>query len=116
MSLSKCTNGSKNTTHGACAGQAIEHGQNNVSLGFSSGPSGDFDDTVCLGTNARANRSGQLAIGSAHNPLVVSKHVGEEGDAQEVPKNPQLYLSIVLNGEEFLMPLYKPIVETQAIA
>jgi len=110
MALCRSVTASKNTVVGAGAGGAIVDGEGNVAVGFQSGPLTDLQNTLCLGTGARAMVSGDLALGSPQHPLSLGKLVGGEGDANVAP-TPQMYLTIVVNGERYLLPLYKPPVQ-----
>lgn len=108
MTLSRCVGGSRNAVVGSMAGTNIVEGHSNVALGFGSGPQTDLQDTICLGTGARATQSGEWALASAQHPVLTCKQVGEGGDASDLPGPPQLYLSVLVNGERYLLPLYKP--------
>lgn len=107
MSLCKCNGGTKNTALGGQSGANIVEGQCNVAFGFQAGPATDLEDTICIGAGARATHSGELCLASAGHPLITSKMVGDNGDAAPAPQ-PQLYLTVIVNGERYLLPLYKP--------
>jgi len=108
LSLQKCINGTANTVCGTNAGTNILSGQNNTAVGYQSGPSSeDISDSICIGSGSKAEISGELSIGSMHHPVNTTKHVGDAGNASKLPLSPQDYLKITLNGEQYVIPLYR---------
>lgn len=100
--------GSKNSGCGACAGVGIVNGSSNSFIGHQSGPSADVSNSLCLGALAKSSRNGEFVIGSAQHPLETTRMVGMSGDASTPPGRPVLYMQITYNGEELVIPAYKP--------
>lgn len=114
-SLSACVDGARNATFGASSGKEIIHKDGNSALGFGAGPAGDFENTLCLGCGARALQDGEFALGSVAHPLNTTKMVSEvDGDAAACPTRPHMYLSLSVNGESYVLPLYKSKINTHA--
>ncbi len=112
MALARCVTGCRNAAYGANAGSSIVTTDDNTCLGCGAGPAGDFEDTINLGSGAHATQSGEMALGSAQHPLLTGKLVGPNGDASACPAQPQLYFTVLVNGERYLLPLFKPYAAT----
>jgi hypothetical protein len=101
------TTGINNTSIGSFAAVNNTTGSNNIFVGFAANVSGNnLSNCIVLGTNATANKSGQLVLGSSLNPINTSSSVGDAGVASPLPSRPLGYLEIRLNNQLVKIPYY----------
>lgn len=77
-------------------------GSDGIAIGYGATAA---SDGIAIGSNAAAS-AGQLAIGSATEPVNTQTTVGSAGVASALPANPTGYLEIVINGTARVVPYY----------
>lgn len=101
------TTGLNNTSIGTFSSIANTTGSNNTIVGFAASMSGgDLSNCIVLGSNAVAQKSGELVLGSALNSINTSSTVGIQGNAMPLPSRPLGYLEIRLNNQLVKIPYY----------
>lgn len=102
------TTGINNTSIGTYSGDVNTTGSNNIFIGFRATTlTNNLNNCIVLGSNAVANTSGELAIGSSSNSINTSLSVGATGSASSLPANPLGYLQLRLNGTLVKIPYYR---------
>lgn len=103
-SLMACKIGTSNTAVGTNSGGNIVSGDNNISIGDDCGPVRDISDSISIGKGACARFTGDLAVGSESAPLNLEKYA----TSGTIPMlNPEMYLSVCINGQGYKLALYK---------
>jgi hypothetical protein len=99
------TTGTYNCAIGSQNLQNVITGNYNVGIGVLSTPGGDFNNTLCLGFDAVASSSNEIAMGSFANPYNTST-TASAGAQGALPLTVDGYLIINLNGTLQKFPYY----------
>lgn len=87
----------------------VNGGAGNVIIGSGSSTAADAVGAIAIGNNIVNAASAKLSIGSPTNPVETTTSVGAAGSANALPAQPHSWLHVVLNGTEFVTPLYAPV-------
>ena len=99
------TTGSYNVAMGSQNLLGVITGQYNIAIGVISTPAGDFNNTLCLGFDAVATASNQIALGSFANPYTTTT-TASAGAQGALPLTVDGYLLINVNGNLQKFPYY----------
>ena len=100
----RLVNGFNNVMMGTqSGGEEFQSGQNNIIIGSQITMKNDISNSICLGYHCQVKSNNEFVLGSLEAPLKVSK----TGNGGNLPiLNPEMYLEITLNGQEYKLPLY----------
>lgn len=79
-SLGLVTTGERNTGVGGYTNREVKTGNENLSIGYTAGPSGDFSNTVSLGSRSHAKGSNQIQLGTDVHTVYAYKPVETNSD------------------------------------
>lgn len=74
--------GDRNVGVGGNTNRLVIKGNDNVALGYTSGPNGDYSNTVSIGSNAHANGNNQIQIGSNDQTVYTFNSIRQRSDAR----------------------------------
>src|SRR5699024_12631054 len=61
----------------------VVKGKNNTAIGYTAGPSGDYNNTTSLGSNAHAHGDNQVQLGSADSTVYAHKEIQQRSDKRD---------------------------------
>lgn len=87
----------------------VNGGAGNVIIGSGSNTAADAVGAIVIGNNIINAPSAKLSIGSPTDPVETTTSVGAAGSANALPAQPHSWLHAVINGVEYVTPLYAPV-------
>ena len=105
QTLYNTTVGNNNVAIGNASLQNIITGTNNVGIGYGAGPSGDFTNTICIGTTALTTTSNTTVIGNSSTTSFTYFGTIAQGSDARLKTNFQP-LDVGMNFIEHLNPMY----------
>lgn len=84
-------------------------GSGNVVIGCNSNAAPGAVGTIAIGNNITDAPSARLVFGSDQSQVETNTTVGAAGPADALPASPHTWMYIVINGVEYVTPLYAPV-------